>query len=350
MKVRKILIILLILALIVWGFQTIYILYNNVSAPDKIKRQFNKERKMIRLEFLNKQRKLKDEYRQKKYLATGKTVYDRVFNTKDQTLVELIQRMAEESFPRGWSCHVRVEEFTQFLLLVYVPHNLDRVNAEEIVPYIVPIVKYCNWCLSDVAVFDSTHKSYLFFDNETLKHIEIEGQLTNTLLAKVKKQGESFTQFNSTTIQCEKFEQHLILPVEIIGPSGVETCIAFFDTGASTTTVSYPVISKTGQDDLLHARRETFNTANGLMSCPIVYREVNIEGFRKRIEVAVNQNDEINLLGMNYFEGMKYIIDPQNACIYIWEEISNKIPRLTHDELGLNLNDLAIPVEVNNKD
>jgi predicted aspartyl protease len=71
-----------------------------------------------------------------------------------------------------------------------------------------------------------------------------------------------------------------------------------------------------------------------LMSCPIVYREVNIEGFRKKIKVAVSQNDEINLLGMNYFEGMKYIIDPQNACIYMWEEISTKIPRLTNDELG----------------
>ncbi len=56
------------------------------------------------------------------------------------------------------------------------------------------------------------------------------------------------------------------------------------------------------------------------MSCSIVRRKVNIGGFYKDIEVAVNKRDELSLLGMNYFEGMNYIVDFQNFCIHIWEK------------------------------
>jgi hypothetical protein len=80
------------------------------------------------------------------------------------------------------------------------------------------------------------------------------------------------------------------------------------------------------------------------MSCPIVYREVDIGGFSRRIEVAVNQRDELNLLGMNYFYGMKYIVDPQNACIYIWEEQSIEIPKIDYIRHGSNPENLTVPV------
>ena len=69
-----------------------------------------------------------------------------------------------------------------------------------------------------------------------------------------------------------------------------------------------------------NAPSRSFSTANGTMSCPIVMRAVNVGGFRKRIEVAVNQKDEMNLLGVNFFEGMDYIIDFQNSVIYVWEK------------------------------
>jgi predicted aspartyl protease len=320
MKLPKILAILLLIVLAVWGAETIWLFRQNVTMPSQIKKRAENERSLLKLQFLNKEQKLNDDYGQKKYLASGQTVYERIFNTKDQTIDELIQKIAAESIPHEWDCEVKIEEFTHFMLLIYLPNNVTRVEASKVVSYLIPLIKYCNFCLSDVAVFDSKHKSYLFFDIETLKHIEKEGKLTDVFLTKVKQQGESFTRFNSITIQCQKYEQHLVLPLEIIGSSGVETCVAIFDTGASITTISSIIISKTGQDNLSRVSRETFSTANGLMSCPIVYREVNLGGFRKRIEVAVNQTDEINLLGMNYFEGVKYIVDSQNACIYIWEE------------------------------
>lgn len=41
---------------------------------------------------------------------------------------------------------------------------------------------------------------------------------------------------------------------------------------------------------------------------------------QKEILIAVNQRDELNLVGMNFFEGMAYIVDSPNACIYVWEK------------------------------
>jgi predicted aspartyl protease len=184
----------------------------------------------------------------------------------------------------------------------------------------VPILKYCGQYVTDVAVFDKTHKSYLFFDDEMLEEIEKHSNLTSTLVERARQQGVSFTRFNSMTIQCETHESHLFLPVEVSGPSGVVTCLALFDTGASMTTVANRILSETGIADLSTAPWKSFNTANGVMSCPIVKREVNVGGYRKNIEVAVNQKDELNLLGVNFFEGINYIVDFQNSCIYVWEK------------------------------
>jgi hypothetical protein len=57
-----------------------------------------------------------------------------------------------------------------------------------------------------------------------------------------------------------------------------------------------------------------------LLTGASIQQEVNVSGFRKGIEVAVNQRDEMNLLGVNFFEGMDYIVDFQNSAIYVWEK------------------------------
>ena len=59
---------------------------------------------------------------------------------------------------------------------------------------------------------------------------------------------------------------------------------------------------------------------------------------------TVNEIDEVNLLGMNYFRSMKYIIDSQNACIYIWKEQSIEIPRINHIPRKSDLEDARAPV------
>ncbi len=320
MKIRGILTVLLLLGFTAWGGQLILILNRNLNTPSRIKTQSAADREILLAAFKTKRHKLQQEYNRRELLASGKTAYDRIFNTKDQTIVELIERMAAETLPKSWGCEVRVEEFTHFVLLIYLPHNAGRVEPSQVAFHLIPIVKHCSPYLSDVSVFDDTHRSYLFFDNDTLSHLGTEGSLTDRLAEKVRQQGKSFTRFNSKTIQCTDQEGHLFLPLEITGPSGTETCIALLDTGASVTTITQSVIALTGPENLMSTPRRRFNTANGPMFCPVVNRYVNIGGFRRDIEVAVNQSDEVSLLGVNYFEGLNYVVDSTNSCIYVWEK------------------------------
>lgn len=318
MKITKALGILLTIILLAWSIEVLYLSQRNASAPERIKSKASQSRNRLLLEHEQRRRQIELEYDEKKHLATGETVFDRIYNRQDQNIIDMIIRVSREAFPAQWSCDVKVEEFTHFVLLVYLPHNSQRATPNQVALYLQPILKYCDWCLSDVAVFDRTHKSYIFFDKTMFDEIKRNKKISPDLSHRATTQGESFSRFNSVTIKCEKKESHLFLPLEIAGQNGIVTCYALFDTGASTTTLSMEVISKTGYDNLQNATRRNFNTANGLMSCPIVTREVNVGGYRKQIEVAVNQRDQLNLLGMNFFKGMDYVVDFQNSAIYVW--------------------------------
>lgn len=319
MNPLKLIGIIFIIALLAWGIEVLYLVQQNAVTPERIKAAESQNRNRLTLGYKQSIRALEQEYEKKKRLATGATVFDRIYNSQDQSIVDLIMRISSEALPNSWSFDVKVEEFTHFILLIYLPHNAQQKPAEQIVWHLSPILKYCGWVLSDVTVFDRKHKSYLFFDNAMLGEIEKDKKLSLLLLRRAKKYGQSFTRFNSVTIECTKHKSHLFLPLQVVGANAVVTCNALFDTGASTTTLSAEVVSKTGFDNLQNAPRRSFNTANGTMSCAIVKREVNVGGFRKRIEVAVNQSDEMNLLGVNFFEGMEYIVDFQNSAIYVWE-------------------------------
>lgn len=320
MSLIKVLSLLLAAALIAWAIQALWLVNQNASMPNRIRTQEARARSRIELDHKQKLRELVHEYERKKHLATGNTVFDRIFNAQDQTITDLIKRISQESLPSGWSCDVKVEEFTHFILLVYVPHNSQKPTLEQITSSLQPIVKYCGWCLSDVAVFDRTHKSYLFFDKSILAQFKDKEPLPRATLELAAKQGTAFTRFNSVTVDCEKYESHLLVPIEISGPNGVISCRALLDTGASTTMLSSEIISETGRDNIQTSPRRTFSTVNGTISCPIVRREVNIGGIRRNIEVAVNQQDTLVLVGMNYFEGMDYVVDFGQSAVYMWEK------------------------------
>lgn len=317
MKLTKLLVTVFLVALVVWGIEVLYFIFKNEIEPRRILRQEKHKREVIALEHKKALSELETKYEREKYVATGATVFDRVFNTQDQSISELITRIAEEVLPEEWSCEVRTEEFTHFILLIYLPINSQKPSIEQVLSCLKPITEYCKDYLSDVAVFDDKRKSYLFFDAPLLARIRDKKELSKEKLRLAEEQGATFTRFNSVTIECERYESHLVLPVEV---GGVVACRALFDTGASTTMLSSEIISETGGENLQNAPRQTFNTVNGTISCPIVKRQVNIGGIRKDIVVAVNQRDELNLVGMNFFEGMSYIVDSPNACIYVWEK------------------------------
>jgi predicted aspartyl protease len=320
MSLTKLLRILLTVALSVWAAQVLYIVHENVATPDRIRSQEAQNRGRMELDYAQKLRELEREYKRKKHLATGETVFDRIFNVQGQTIIDLVRRISQEALPDGWSCDVNVEEFTHFILLIYLPHNSEAPKIEQVASSLQPIMKYCSWCLSDVSVFDRRHKSYLFFDKSLLRRLKSGNPLSKEIIELSTKQGSSFTRFNSVTVDCEKYESHLVLPIEISGPNGVIGCRALLDTGASVTMLSSKIIAETGWDNLQSAPRRTFNTVNGTISCPIARREVNIGGISKNIEVAVNQQDELNLVGMNFFAGMDHIVDFGQSAIYMWEK------------------------------
>ena len=320
MNLLKLTFVVFICSLLVLAGEVIYLSQQNAVTPDRVRAEENQKRNRAEVEYQKKLRELEQEYEKKKHLAAGKTVFDRIYNTQDQSIIELIQRVSKEALPDSWSSDIKVEEFTHFILLIYLPHNSQQVAPGQIISHLAPILEYCGRWLTDVAVFDKTHKSYLFFDKTILDEIKRSTKLSNKTLSSVENNGQSFTQYNSVTIECEKQESHLFLPIEVAGKNGIVSAYALFDTGASTTTLTSEIVAKTGFDNLQNAPLRNFNTANGPMSSPIVTREVNVGGYRKGIEIAVNQRDDINLLGVNFFEGMDYIVDFQNSAIYVWEK------------------------------
>ena len=136
------------------------------------------------------------------------------------------------------------------------------------------------------------------------------------------KQREKVRDFS---IQCDKndFQEingHIFIPVIVAGEYGSYETIMMLDTGASMTVISLELAQKTGHEDLNEISRRTFSTVKGLISCPIVQREIIVCDTYKKQAVAVNLEDDSNLLGMDFFESREYIIDNTSKCIYIWNK------------------------------
>ena len=92
------------------------------------------------------------------------------------------------------------------------------------------------------------------------------------------------------------------------------------DTGASMTVISLELAGKTGHEDLNFTKTKVFSTAKGLMTCPIVERKILIGGIEKKQKVAVNLEDNANLLGMDFFRDKNYTVDFTSNCIYVWSK------------------------------
>lgn len=320
MRYTKLLSYVLVAAIVIWILEAVCLIFHNAAIDSRIRAEETQENRRMELEYKQRMSDLDQEFTLKKHLATGKTVYDRIFNANNQTVSELIKRITQEALPEGWSCDVKVEEFTHFILLISLPRNAHPQDFLQFTSALKPILDYCDWAITDVAMFDEKHKCLLFLDQPLLSQIKSGSVISGNEIQRARNQGSSFTRFNSIAIACEKIESHLWIPFELIGLKGVIQDRALLDTGASVTMISLRNARMTENDDLQSATRQTFSTANGAISCPIVRREINIGGFRKTIDIAVNQQDEFNLIGMNYFDGMYYIVDSENSSVYMWKK------------------------------
>ena len=296
------------------------------SKKDALRQKHANELTKIPLKHEIDKKALDDEFQKRKYLATGTDAYQRIYNTTNQNITELITRLAEESFPDDWRCEVKVDEFTNFLLMVQTTVN-DSENFKnteyelnKLYKYIAPALTYTSNVLKNICVFDSKHRCYLFFDENALNELWTTKTLSQATRLDIINTGKHFTRYNSIKIDCNQQYGHIYVPVVVAGENGIYECMMMLDTGASMTIISLELAQKTGYEDLNRSRRQTFSTANGLLSCPIVTRSIIAGGIGGIQSVAVNLNDNDNLLGVDFFENRNYVIDASSGCIYVWEK------------------------------
>ncbi len=262
--------------------------------------------------------KLADEFEKDRYRTTGKTVFDRVYNAQNQDITTLIERLTQEAFPADWNYEVKVEEFTNFILLLQSKADREQIAASKITEWLLPVLAYASPYLTNVAVYDKYHRCCLFFDDSALKELKETQHPSERLVAVAQKTGAVFRRFDSIQIQFTTKGGQIFVPVTVTGESGVYEVPMMLDTGASMTMISLDLAGKTGHEDMNAVSRETFSTANGLLDCPVVSRTIALGGVENRQKVAVNTSDNLSLLGVDFFKGKDYLIDTATSSIYIW--------------------------------
>jgi hypothetical protein len=275
---------------------------------------------MEKLNQEKERKKILDEFEKNKYLSTGKNAYERIYNNKQSDIVGLIQELALEAFPNNWETEVKVEEFTNFILLVQVDVKSNEPAVTDIIKYLVPVLDHSGGYLKNVAIYNKKHQCYLFFDEDVLSKIVKNQNLSKNTINEARRIGEGFLRYNAIKIDFQVKNGHIFIPVIVVEEYGSYETIMMLDTGASMTVISLELAQKTGDEDLNEISRRTFSTAKGLMSCPIVQREVIVGDLYKKQTVAVNLEDDSNLLGVDFFESREYVIDIPSKCIYVWNK------------------------------
>ncbi|MBU4450665.1 MAG: retroviral-like aspartic protease family protein, partial [Actinobacteria bacterium] len=244
----------------------------------------------------------------------------RIYNNKQSDIVDLMQKLALEAFPDNWKIEVKAEEFTNFILLVQVDVKSNEPAGTDVINYLVPVLDNSDGYLKNVAIYNEKHQCYLFFDENALNELIKNKKLGTNAINEVKRKGEGFLRYNAIKIDFQEINGHIFIPVIVIGEYESPETIMMLDTGASMTIISSKLAQETGQEDLNEISRRTFSTVKGLISCPIIQREIIVGDTYKKQAVAVNLEDDSNLLGIDFFESREYIIDNSSKCIYIWNK------------------------------
>jgi len=315
-KLFKIFLILFFILL----FESLLFFIVAVYKQGKISKEYELKIKVEELNQEKEKKKLTDDFEKNKYMASGENVYERVYNSRAKDIVDLIQKLSAEALPPNWKSNVETEEFTNCILLIQNPTDREEANVDEVVKYLTPILTYGGEYLKNVVVFNKKHQSYLYFDGDALRELTITKTLSYKTISDIKNKGIKFTRYNAIRINYDEESGHIFVPVTVSGESGSYECTMMLDTGASTTVISLELAQKTGREDLNQVERRSFSTAKGLLSCPIVRREIIVGSLDRKQDVAVNLEDNSNLLGVDFFESKDYIIDTTSKSIYVWSK------------------------------
>ena len=147
--------------------------------------------------------------------------------------------------------------------------------------------------------------------------------MTRSSAERVAANANSFTRYNSIRIPLKKEGTQLYVQANVFGEGGAAECYMMLDTGASATLISSKLAMTTQRraGELRQSSRVvSYETAVGLFQLMTFERKVEVAGISRMLKVAVGKDTKQNLLGMDFFEGMDYLIDSKNSCIYVWQK------------------------------
>ena len=210
LKLLTILLIILFIEIIVFFILTHY-------QTNQLRDQFTLKSEMEKLNQEKEKKKLLDEFDKNKYLATGKNAYERIYNNKQSDIVDLIQKLALEAFPNNWKMDVKVEEFTNFILLVQVDVKSNEPAVTDVINYLVPVLDNSDGYLKNVAIYNEKHQCYLFFDENALNGLIKNKNLSTNVINEAKRKGEGFLRYNAIKIDFQEINGHIFIPVIVVG-------------------------------------------------------------------------------------------------------------------------------------
>jgi len=256
LKILVILLVILFLEIIAFFVLPYY-------QTNQLRDQFTLKIEMEKLNQEKERKKLLDEFEKNKYLSTGKNAYERIYNNKQSDIVGLIQELAIEAFPNNWEAEVKVEEFTNFILLVQVDVKSNEPAVTDIIKYLVPVLDYSGGYLKNVAIYNKKYQCYLFFDEDVLIELKKNQNLSYKAINGARRKGEGFLRYNAIKIDFQEKNGHIFIPIIVVGEYGSYETIMMLDTGASMTVISLELAQKTGHEDLNEVARRTFSTVKG---------------------------------------------------------------------------------------
>ncbi|NQT65679.1 MAG: retroviral-like aspartic protease family protein [FCB group bacterium] len=317
MKQKRFFIISYIILILI--FLSMFFIENNILDYHRklCNQELNIKLERLKLNYEIKKTNLNNNLSEEKYLASGKNAYERIYNNKQESIINLISEIAKESLPDDWNITVKIEEFNKFILLIDVSFN-HPYKEKEITDNLYNITSYCSSYLKNIAIFDDKHKCFLFYDENLINLLQNKKLMNKSLTLKAKKLSKECIRYNSIKINFVKHYDHIYIPTIISGESGIYETDFLLDTGASMTIISSEMAEKTGNENLQSINRKSFSTANGIISCPIVFRNINVSSISINKEVAVNLNDDSNILGMDFLSDKNYFIDNNSKTIYLW--------------------------------
>lgn len=319
MKNKFLKIILILLAVLI--LEVLFFCFSANSEYKKIDNEHETNIRLLQLNHEQEKKELNDEFEANKYLAGGKDAYERIYNSREKDIVDLLEKLSAEALPLSWKSEIKTEEFTNFILVIQNPIHSAEFEANEVGKYLIPILNYSKEYLKNIAVYNDKHQSYLYFNEDALNELLKNKILSNKTVINIKSNGKNFIKYNAIKIDYGDQLGHILINDAIIsGNSNSAIVTMLFDTGASITTISSKLAQQTGMENLNLINKESFSTANGVVSCPIVEREIIIAGLNKKIQVAACPQTDISLLGVNFFESLNYLIDADSKSIYVWSK------------------------------